>query len=109
MARRRCEYRLDVACVWDLVKQYQVEQFVLHSRTSQYGQASRFEELDRTGIRAFLSEALSERIASGGFDREWIEVQEEDRAVLQRLLDDMSEHPLIQSEKDLQENLKPDD
>lgn len=86
-----------------------VEQFVLHSRTSQYGQASRFEELDRSGIRAFLSEALSERIASGRFDREWTEVQEEEEPVLQRMLDNMSGHPLIQSEKELQKSLKLDD
>lgn len=85
-----------------------VEQFVLHSRTSQYGQASRFEELDRTGLKAFLSEALTERIASGRFDREWTKVQEEEEPVLQRLLQDMTEHPLIQSEKELQENLKLD-
>lgn len=85
-----------------------VEQFVLHSRTSQYGQASRFEELDRTGLKAFLSEALSERITSGKFDREWTEIQEKDEPVLQRLLDGMSEHPLVQSEKELQENLKLD-
>lgn len=85
-----------------------VEQFVLHSRTSQYGQSSRFEELDRARLKAFLSEALSERIASGGFDRQWTEVQEKSEPVLQELLDNMSEHPIIQAEKSLQENLKLD-
>ncbi|MGF1470631.1 MAG: ketol-acid reductoisomerase [Rubrobacteraceae bacterium] len=85
-----------------------VEQFVLHSRTSQYGQASRFEELDRTGIRAFLAEALSERITSGRFDEEWTEVQQREEPVLQELLDNMSEHPIIQSEKTLQKNLRLD-
>lgn len=83
-----------------------MEQFVLHSRTSQYGQSSRFEELDRTELKTFLSEALSERITFGRFDREWTEVQEKDEPVLQELLDKMSQHPMIQAEKSLHENLK---
>ena len=85
-----------------------MEQFALHSRTSQYGQSSRFEELDRAGIKAFLAEAFSERITSGKFDREWTEVQEKDEPVLQQLLDAMSEHSIIRAEKSLQENLKRD-
>lgn len=85
-----------------------MEQFVLHSRTSQYGQSSRFKELDRAGLKAFLTEALSERITPGDFDREWTEVQRKDEPVLQNLLDAMSEHPIIQAEKNLQENLKLD-
>ena len=83
-----------------------VEQFVLHSRTSQYGQSSRFEELDKTGLKDFLVEALSEKILSGEFDREWTKVQQKDDPVLQGLLDEMAGHPMIRAEKSLQENLK---
>lgn len=78
-----------------------VEQFVLHSRTSQYGQATRFEELDKASIKRFLREALNERIRSGRFDQEWTEVQRDDGETLQRLLDRLSEHPMIGAERSL--------
>lgn len=83
-----------------------VEQFTLHSRTSQYGQASRFAELDTSQIRRFLREALADRISSGRFDREWTDVQRSGRGELEQLVDRMSSHPMIQAEQNLKQSLQ---
>ena len=48
------------------------KQLPMHSRTSQYGQLSRFGKVDIAPIRAFL-EAQYENIANGGFAKEWDE------------------------------------
>lgn len=83
-------------------------QLGLHSRTSQYGQSTRLGELDRSGISAFLREALVERIQSGRFDREWTEAQESERPVLEGLLEHLSKHPIVQTERRLREALDAD-
>ena len=81
------------------------DQLRLHSRTSQYGQTTRFEELDRTPIKAFLKEALEERIRSGRFDREWTEAQNSERPVLEGILERVGKHPIVETEKKLREAL----
>lgn len=53
------------------------KQLPMHSRTSQYGQLSRFGKVDTTPIRAFL-EAQYENIVSGGFAKEWDGVMQND-------------------------------
>jgi len=46
------------------------KQLPLHSRTSQYGQISRFKQTDPTYIRAFLEEQYN-KIVDGEFAKEW--------------------------------------
>ena len=80
-------------------------QLPLHSRTSQYGQTTRFEELDKTPIKAFLREALEERIKSGRFDKEWTEAQNSEEPVLDGILERVNRHPIVETEKRLKEAL----
>ena len=80
-------------------------QLGLHSRTSRYGQTTRLEELNRSGIQSFLREALEERIRTGRFDREWTEAQESEEPVLERLLERVGRHPIVEAEKRLREAL----
>jgi ketol-acid reductoisomerase len=81
------------------------EQLELHSRTSRYGQLTRLDELDRSGIQAFLREALEERIRTGRFDKEWAQTQESEEPVLERLLERVGEHPIVEAEARLREML----
>ncbi len=81
------------------------EQLGLHSRTSQYGQTTRFEELDKSPIKAFLREALEERIKSGRFDREWTEAQRSETPVLEGILERIGHHPIVETEKRLRDAL----
>jgi ketol-acid reductoisomerase len=81
------------------------EQLDLHSRTSRYGQLTRLDELDRSGIQAFLREALEERIRTGRFDKEWTQTQESEEPVLERLLERACEHPIVEAEVRLREML----
>jgi ketol-acid reductoisomerase len=81
------------------------EQLELHSHTSRYGQMSRLEELDRSGIRAFLREALQERVRSGRFDREWTQTQRSGEPVLEELMERVSQHPIVEAEKRLRNML----
>lgn len=61
-------------------------QFPYHSHTSQYGQLSRIETLDKTFIRKTLEEAYR-FIEKGEFAREWEKEQERGLPELKRLLD----------------------
>jgi ketol-acid reductoisomerase len=81
------------------------EQLELHSRTSRYGQLTRLEELDRRGLKAFLREALEDRIRTGRFDREWTATQGSDEPVLERLAERAGRHPIAATEKRLREAL----
>jgi ketol-acid reductoisomerase len=81
------------------------EQLKLHYHTSRYGQMSRLEELDRSGIRAFLREALQERVKSGRFDREWTQTQRSREPVLEELMERVSQHPIVEAEKRLRNML----
>ena len=46
------------------------KQLPLYSRTSQYGQMSRFKMVDNTSMRAFIEEQY-DRIVDGSFAKEW--------------------------------------
>ena len=81
------------------------DQLRLHSRTSQYGQTTRFEELDKAPIKAFLREALEERIKSGHFDKEWTEAQNSEKPVLDGILERVTKHPIVETERRLREAL----
>jgi ketol-acid reductoisomerase len=74
------------------------EQLELHSRTSRFGQMTHFEELDRSGIRAFLRESLQERVRSGPLDREWIQTQRSGEPFLEELMERVSQHPIVEAE-----------
>lgn len=50
------------------------KQLPLHSRTSQYGQMSRFKMVDPSSMRAFIEEQYN-KIVDGSFAREWEAVQ----------------------------------
>lgn len=81
------------------------EQMKLHSRTSRFAHARGLDELDRSPIQSFLREALVERIQSGRFDREWTEAQESEEPVLEKLLKNLSRHPITETEERLREML----
>jgi ketol-acid reductoisomerase len=81
------------------------EQMKLHSRTSRFAHATRLQEVDRSPIESFLREALVERIQSGRFDREWTDAQQAEEPVLEELLERLSQHPIVESEKRLREML----
>lgn len=63
------------------------KQFPYHSHTSQYGQLSRIETLDRSFIRETLAEAY-QYIEDGRFAREWEKEQQKGLPELERLLED---------------------
>jgi ketol-acid reductoisomerase len=52
-----------------------------------------------------LREALEERIRTGRFDRERTEAQESEEPVLERLLERVGRHPIVEAEKRLREAL----
>ena len=52
-----------------------------------------------------MREALEERIRTGRFDREWTEAQESEEPVLERLLERVGRHPIVEAEKRLREAL----
>jgi ketol-acid reductoisomerase len=81
------------------------EQMKLHSRTSRFAHATRLREVDRGPIQTFLREAFVDRIRSGRFDREWTEAQESEESVLEKLLEELSRHPITEAEKRLREML----
>ena len=81
------------------------EQMRLHSRTSRFAHATRLREVDLRPIKDFLREALVERIWSGRFDKDWTEAQESDEPVLERLLEGISRHPIVETEKRLKRML----
>ncbi|MFH5832769.1 ketol-acid reductoisomerase [Halalkalibaculum sp. DA3122] len=62
------------------------KQFPYHSHTSQYGQLSRIEDLDKSFIRKTLADAY-QYIEDGKFSREWEKEQENGLPELKRLLD----------------------
>ena len=61
------------------------KQLPLHSRTSQYGQMSRFKMVDNTSMRAFIEEQY-DRIVDGSFATEWEDVKADElRAETEKL------------------------
>jgi ketol-acid reductoisomerase len=75
-------------------------QMPLHSHTSQYGQLSRTEKLDKSFIRKTLEEAY-EYIEKGYFAREWKTEQEKGLPEFNRLLEKASQSEIARLEKKL--------
>jgi len=74
------------------------KQMPYHSHTSQYGQLSRTESLDRSFIRKTLEEAYN-YIESGQFAREWKSEQEKGLPVFKRLLKDAFSSEISKTEE----------
>jgi ketol-acid reductoisomerase len=75
-------------------------QFPFHSHTSQYGQLSRFEKLDKTFIRNTLRQAY-DHIDSGKFAQEWKEEQANGLPNFQRLKEKALNSEICKIEKTL--------
>jgi ketol-acid reductoisomerase len=80
-------------------------QMPLHSHTSQYGQLSRFKEVDKGYIRAFIEKQF-ERIESGEFASEWRSEQERGLGLFKSLLEEALASPISQAEERLKSRLK---
>jgi ketol-acid reductoisomerase len=81
------------------------EQMKLHSRTSRFAHATRLEEVDREPLKSFLREAFVERIQSGQFDEQWTKTQEAGAPALEELLERLSRHPIVETERRLRDML----
>jgi len=60
------------------------KQLLLHSHTSQYGQLSRFDKIDKKYFKDFIKEQY-ENIVSGNFYREWHQVKRNNLEELKKL------------------------
>lgn len=80
------------------------KQLPFHSRTSQYGQLSRFKKVDTTYIRKFLEEQY-ENIKSGGFAHEWEEVKNDNLKELDELRESAFASPISIAEANVKQNL----
>lgn len=80
------------------------KQLPMHSRTSQYGQLSRYNQVDKTYIREFL-ENQYDSISGGSFAEEWEKVKENDLAEYNELLNNAFESPISLAEEEVKKNL----
>ncbi len=76
-------------------------QLHLHSQTSQYGQLSRADRMAPPELLAQVDRALEE-VCCGQFHTEWVREQKAGKPTLQRLWQQVLEHPLAQSEAKLE-------
>lgn len=81
------------------------KQFPLHSHTSQYGQLTRYNAVDKSYIRKFIKEAYN-NIKSGKFAKEWKEEQDKGTPVYKHLLDQAMNSEISKAEDRLREKLK---
>lgn len=72
-------------------------QLPMHSRTSQYGQLSRYKQVDTGYIREFL-EKQYENITNGSFAAEWDKVMKDDLKEYNHLLDEALQSPISKAE-----------
>ncbi len=79
-------------------------QLPFHSRTSQYGQLSRFDQFDPEPLREFYEEQL-QGIDNGSFAREWSAEQELDRPGLKRLYKKYRNSAFFEAERETMERL----
>jgi ketol-acid reductoisomerase len=79
-------------------------QLPFHSRTSQYGQLSRFDQFDPEPLREFYEEQL-QGIDNGSFAREWSAEQELDRPGLKRLYKKYRNSAFFKAERETMERL----
>lgn len=52
-----------------------------------------------------MREALEERVQSGRFDKEWTRTQSSGEQILEELMTQVSQHPIVKSEKQLHNTL----
>jgi len=76
-------------------------QLKLHSQTSQYGQLSRAGRMAPPELLAQVDRAMRE-VCSGEFHAEWVKEQKAGKPNMQRLWQQVLEHPLAQSEAKLE-------
>lgn len=81
------------------------KQMPLHSHTSQYGQLSRFNEVDKDYIRTFIQRQF-ENIRSGRFASEWKSEQENGLRVFKGLLEEAFNSPISRAEERLKSRLR---
>lgn len=81
------------------------KQMPLHSHTSQYGQLSRFKEVDKNYIRAFIQQQF-ENIRSGRFASEWKSEQQKGLSVFKALLEEALNSTISKAEERLKSRLK---
>ncbi|MGI6705715.1 MAG: ketol-acid reductoisomerase [Clostridia bacterium] len=81
------------------------KQLPMHSHTSQYGQLSRFQMVDKDYIRSILRERY-EHIQSGAFAKEWKEEQEKGLPVFRQLLKEAFESDISKGEERIKGKLK---
>lgn len=80
------------------------KQLPLHSRTSQYGQLSRFNKVDTTYIRSFLNEQYNS-IQSGKFAEEWETVKGNDLKEFNELKENAFESNISIAEGEVKQRL----
>jgi ketol-acid reductoisomerase len=89
-------------------KRGMIEQLLLHSRTSQYGQLTGLESFDPDPMEEFVRERL-EGIQSGEFAEEWREEQRKGTPHLEELFEKYRESEMIQREQTIIETLGLDE
>ena len=80
------------------------KQLPLHSRTSQYGQMSRFKMVDNTSMRAFIEEQY-DRIVDGSFAKEWEDVKADGMKEFDELRAETEKLPISVVEAEVRRNL----
>jgi ketol-acid reductoisomerase len=84
------------------------KQLPLHSHTSQYGQLSRYEKIDKNYFKDFIREQY-ENITNGNFSREWSQVKRNDLKELKELYEKALNSDLNRAEEDLVKRFKSAD
>lgn len=80
------------------------KQLPMHSRTSQYGQLTRYNQVDKTYIREFLEKQYNS-IKDGAFAEEWEEEKDNDLARFNELVNDAFESSISKAEENVKKNL----
>ena len=80
------------------------KQLPMHSRTSQYGQMSRFGKVDPAPVRKWLEEQY-ETITSGRFAEEWDGVMKDDLKEFYALREKAFSLPISKAEEEVKKNL----
>lgn len=80
------------------------KQMPMHSHTSQYGQLSRFQEVNKEDIRSFIEKQF-ENIQSGKFAEEWKQEQENGLNRFQELMKEALNSAISKAEDKVKKNL----
>ena len=80
------------------------KQLPMHSRTSQYGQISRFKKVDNSAMRKFIEEQYNS-IVDGSFAKEWEQIKENDMKEFNELWEEVDEMPISKVEAQVRKNL----